>query len=98
MPFDDAPVITVVPTAMAPVGGAHVEPRVQVTPLTVTDGFAMSAFVTKPVAVNEPVTVNAAAVSPLGSVVPIEGTPPPLVVRIPLLALGSAAHDPPELA
>jgi hypothetical protein len=98
MPLDDAPVTVVVPTASDPTEGEHEEPKVQVAPPTVTEGFAKSAFVTSPAAVNEPVTVNAVADRPLGSVVPIDGTPPLLVVRMPLLALGSAAHDPPGLA
>lgn len=47
----------------------QVDPSVQVCPFTVVDGLTRSALVTNPVAVNEPVTVSAGIVRPLGSVV-----------------------------
>jgi hypothetical protein len=46
---------------------------------------AKSARVTRPVAVKPVVTVREGAVSPLGSVVEIDGTPPLEVTRTPLL-------------
>jgi hypothetical protein len=80
-----------VPAAAATV---QVEPRVQVWPLTVVAGFARSALVTRPVAVNAVVTVKLGAVRPLGNVVEIDGTPP-FVTSTPLFAVAISPTLPP---
>ena len=49
--------------------------------------FARSEFTTSPGAVNAVVTVRFGAVSPLGSVVAIDGTPLPFVTSTPELAV-----------
>jgi hypothetical protein len=53
------PETVVVPTIkLAEVLIEHVDPKVHGTPLTVVDAFTRSAFVTRPVAVKDEVTVK----------------------------------------
>ena len=90
----------------AAAGTVQVDPSVHTCPLTVVAELTRSAFVTKPVAVSDPVTVSPAIVPRLvifpctaaGNVELIEGTPAPLVIRTPLLAVERHARVFPELA
>ena len=77
----------VVPTVIAAVDAEIVQepPRVQLVEFIEIVGLTKSAFVTSPVAVNEPVTMGAGIVSALGSVVEMLGAPAPEVTRTPLL-------------
>ena len=77
----------VVPTVMDEVDAVivHELPSVQLVELIEIVGLTKSAFVTKPVAVNDPVTTGAGIVNALGSVVDMLGAPAPDVTRTPLL-------------
>ena len=64
----------------------HELPSVQLVELIEIVGFTKSAFVTKPVAVNDPVTIGAGIVNPLGNDVEMLGAPAPDVTSTPLFA------------
>ena len=72
---------------MEPVDAVIVQefPSVQLVEFIVIVGLTRSAFVTSPVAVNEPVTTGAGIVKALGSVDDMLGAPAPEVTSTPLL-------------
>ena len=84
MPLRTAVVSTAIDDVEAVI--VHDAPSVQLIEFIEIVGLTRSAFVTRPVAANDPVITGAGIVSPLGNVEDILGAPAPDVTSTPLLA------------
>jgi hypothetical protein len=84
------PEIVVVPTVIEPADAEMVQldPRVQVCPFTVVDALTRSLLVTRPVAVNDPVTVTEDMVGAVANTYP----PPEPVGAVQLLYRADAGR------